>query len=89
MIVSLKHSIFLLKLKGEKRRVEIKIVEYNLQLQAHNGNGFDNWITLYNLPCDKHNVDIIEDGKRIISPNGFNGYIQKNKNQIPEYLIFR
>ena len=33
---------FCLKLKGEERKtINIKIVEYNLQLHAHNGSGFD------------------------------------------------
>ena len=41
---------FCLKLKGEERIVKIKIVEYNLQMHAHNGSGFDTWIILNNLP---------------------------------------
>ena len=46
---------FCLKLKGEERKTIInKIVEYDLQLHAHNGSGFDTWIILNNLPCDKH-----------------------------------
>ena len=47
---------FWLKVKGEERK---KIVEYNLQLFAHNGSVFDTWIILNNLPCDKLIVDII------------------------------
>ena len=31
---------FCLKLKGEERKIKNKIVEYNLQLHAHNGSGF-------------------------------------------------
>ena len=79
---------FLLKFKGEERKVKNKIVEYNLQLHAHNGSGFDTWIILNNLPCGKHIVDIIRNGKGIISLKFFNGYIQNNKNQISQYLIF-
>ena len=60
---------FCLKLKGEERKVKNKIVEYNLQMHAHNGSGFDNRIILNNLPCDKHIVDIIKNGKGIISFN--------------------
>ena len=41
---------FCLKLKGEKRKIKNEIVEYNLQLHAHNGSGFDTWIILNNLP---------------------------------------
>ena len=81
---------FLLKIKGEERKVNKKIVEYNLQMHAHNGSGFDTWIILDNLPCDKHIVgDIIKNGKGIISMKIFNGYIAKNNKQIPQYLVFR
>ena len=82
---------YLLKLKGEERKtVNNKIVEYNLQLHAHNGSGFDTWIILNNLPCDRHIVgDIIKNGKGIIELKVFNGYIYKNNKQIPQYLHFR
>ena len=82
---------FCLKVKGEERKtVNNKIVEYNLQMHAHNGSGFDTWIILNNLPCDKHIVgDFIKNGKGIISLKIFNGYIEKNRKQIPQYLIFR
>ena len=81
---------YCLKLKGEERKVNNKIVEYNLQLHAHNGSGFDTWIILNNLPCDRHIVgDIIKNGKGIIELKVFNGYIEKNKKQIPQYLHFR
>ena len=81
---------YLLKLKGEERKVNDKIVEYNFQLHAHNGSGFDTWIILNNLPCDRHIVgDYIKNGKGIISLKIFNGYIAKNNKQIPQYLHFR
>ena len=69
---------FCLKLKGEERKTNNKkIVEYKLKLHAHNGSGFDTWIKLSNLPCDKLVVDIIKNGKSIISLRVFNGYIEK------------
>ena len=81
---------FCLKLKGEGRKVKIKIVKYNLQMHAHNGSGFDTWIILNNLRCDKHIVgDIIKNGKGIIELKVFKEYICKNKKQIPQYLHFR
>ena len=81
---------YLLKLKGEERKVNNKIVEYNLQLHAHNGSGFDTWVILNNLPCDRHIVgDIVKNGKGIIELKVFNGYIYKNNKQIPQYLHFR
>ena len=81
---------YLLKFKGEERKVNNKIVEYNLQLHAHNGSGFDTWIILNNLRCDKHIVgDIIKNGKGIIELKIFNGLIYKNNKQIPQYLHLR
>ena len=78
-----------LKLKGDERKVKNKIVDYNLQMHAHNGSGFDTWIVLNNLPCDKHNVDIIKKGKGIIELKVFNGLILKNIRKIPQYFHFR
>ena len=81
---------YLLKLKGEDRKVNNKIVEYNLQMHAHNGSGFDTWIILNNLPYDRHIVgDIIKNGKGIIELKVYNGLIYKNNKQIPQYLHFR
>ena len=79
---------FLLKFKGEERRVENEIVEYNLQLHAPNGSGFDTSIILNNLPC-VHIVDNIKSGKGTLFMRVFNGYIQNKKKQNPEHLIFR
>ena len=46
---------FLIEFKGE-RKVKNKIVEYNLQLHAHKGSGFDSWIIFFrvinNLTCE-------------------------------------
>ena len=80
---------FYLKLKGDERKVKNKIVEYNLQMHAHNGSRFDTWIILKNLPCDKHIVDIVKNGKGIMELKVFNGFIHKNNKQIPQYLHFR
>ena len=74
------------KEKNKKRRK--KIVEY-VQLHAHNGSGFDTWIDLNNLFCDKQIVDSFKNGKSIISLKVFIGCIQINKKQNPQYLIFR
>ena len=81
---------FCLKLKGEERKVKNKVVEYTLQLHAHNRSGFDTWIILNILLCHKHIVgDITKNGKGIVEMKVFNGYIEKNKKQIPQYLHFR
>ena len=58
-------------------------------MHAHNGSGFDTWIVLNNLPCGKHIVDIIKNGKSIIQLKVFNGLIHKNNKKIPQYLHFR
>ena len=79
---------FCLKLKGEERKVHNKIVEYNLQLHAHNGSGFDTWIFLNNLPFDKHILgNIIKNGIGIIELKVFNGYIQKNKKKFLKIFV--
>ena len=80
---------FCLKFKGDERKLKYKIVEYLFQLHAHNGFGFDTWIILNNLPFDKHIVDIIKNGKGIISLRVFNGCVYNGKKQIPQFLIFR
>ena len=81
---------FCLKLKGEEYKDKKgKVLEYNLQLHAHNGSGFDTWIVLNNLSSDKRIVNIIKNGKGIIELKVFNGYIEKNKKQISQYLHFR
>ena len=80
---------WLLKIKGEERKVKNKIVEYILQLHAHNGSGFDTWIVLNSLDCDKRIVNIVKNGKGIIELKVFNGLIQNGKRQIPQYLHFR
>ena len=79
----------LLKFKGEERKVKNGIVEYNLQLHAQKGSGFDNWIILKNFSGDEHIVDMIKNGKGIIELKVFNGYVQNNKKQIPQYLHSR
>ena len=58
-------------------------------MHAHNVSGFDTWIILNNLPCDKQIVDIIKNGKGIIEIKVINGLIYKNNKQIPQYFHFR
>ena len=59
---------FCLKLKGDEYKDKKgKVLEYNLQLHAHNGSGFDTWIVLNNLPCDKRIVNIIKTIKVLLN----------------------
>ena len=78
---------FCLRLKDEERKVKNKVVEYNLQLHAHNCRGFDTWIVLNFLPCDKHVIDIIKNGKKIIELKMFNEYIDKIKKKSLKIFI--
>ena len=79
---------FFLKLKGEEYKDKKgKVLEYNLQLHAHNGSGFDTWIVLNNLSCEKKNINLINNVKGIIELKVSNGYIEKNKKQIPQIFI--
>ena len=41
---------YVLQYKGELKRINNKIVKYNLYLIAHKGNGFDSYVVLNNLP---------------------------------------
>ena len=78
-----KASDFCLKLKrDEYKGKKGKVLEYNLQLHAHNGSGFDTWIVLNNLSCDKIIVIIIKNGKGIIEFKVCNGYNEKNIKQL-------
>ena len=76
-------------IRGEEGKNQNRIVEYNLQPHSHNGSGFDTWIIIKILPCDKHIVDIIKNSKGMIFWSLFNGYLHTNKKQIAQYLIFR
>ena len=60
-------SDYSLNFKGEERKVKNKIVEYNFQLHAQKGCGFDTWIVLNNLPCDKRIVDKIKMEKELLN----------------------
>ena len=77
-----------LSFKGEPKKVENKIVEYNLSLIAHNGSGFDSYVVLNNLPQWRSVVKLIKNGAGIISLKIFNGYVDQNK-KIPQYVHFR
>ena len=89
-IIVEKATDFCLKLKGEEYKDKKgKVLEYNLQFHAHNGSGFDTWIVLNNLSCDKRIVNIIKNGKGNIELKVFNGFIEKKKKQNPQYLHFR
>ena len=78
-----------LKPKVAQMKVGNKIVEYSLQLDAHNGSGFDMWAMSINLPCDRRTEDTIMNGKGKTSFDVSNGYIRIIKKQLPQYLFLR
>ena len=41
---------YILQFKGEPKKINNKIVKYNLYLIAHKGSGFDSYVVLNNLP---------------------------------------
>ena len=42
--------VYVLQPKGEPKKIKKKIVNYNLYLLAHKGNGFDSYVVLKILP---------------------------------------
>ena len=77
-----------LQLKGEARRVNNKIVKYNLYILAHNGSGFDSYIVLNNFPQWPTVVSFIKNGSSIVSLKIFNGFVDQKK-RILQKVHFR
>ena len=78
-----------LSLKGESKKVNKKIVEYNLYLIAHNGSGFDSYVVLNNLPQWRNVVNLIQNGAGIVfCLKIFNGYVDPVK-KTPQYVHYR
>ena len=81
-------------LKGESKKLyrngKEYIAEYELKLIAHNGSGFDTWIILNNLPERCRIMNLIKNGKGIISLKIFNRMVNVNANSKghPQYLTF-
>ena len=63
---------YVLQYKGEPKRINNKIVKYNLYLIAHKGSGFDSYVVLNNLP-QWRTVKLIKNGSGIVSLKIFNG----------------
>ena len=77
-----------LSVKGEAKKVNNKIFEYNLYLIAHNGSGFDSYVVLNNLPKWGSVVNLIKNRTGIVSLKIFNGYVDEKK-KIPQNDHFR
>ena len=78
---------YVLQFKGEPKRINNKIVKYNLYLIAHKGSGFDSYIVLNNLP-QWRTFKLIKNGSGIVSLKIFNGYVDPVK-KIPQYVHLR
>ena len=78
---------YVLQFKGEAKRINNKIVKYNLYLIAHKGSGFDSYVVLNNV-LHWRTVSLIRNGSGIVTLKIFNGYVHQNK-KIPQYVHFR
>ena len=79
---------YVLQFKGEAKRINNKIVKYNLYLLAHKVLRFDSYVVLNNLPRWRTVVSLIKNGSGIVSLKIFNGYVDSVK-KIPQYVPFR
>ena len=75
----------ILEFKGEAKKDTNKIVEYNLDLIAHNESDCDSFVVLNNLPQWRSVVNLIKKGAGIVSLKIFKGYVDKKK-KIPQYV---
>ena len=78
---------YVLQFKGEAKRINNKIVKYNLYLIAHKRSGFDSYVVLNNLP-QWGTFKLIKNGSGIVSLKIFNGYVDPVK-EIPQYVHLR
>ena len=68
-----------LEFKGEVKRVNIEIVNYNLTLIAHNGSGFDSYVVLKSLSqWRKFNI-LLKNRVGVVSLRIFNGFVDKDE----------
>ena len=67
-----------LQFKGAAKRVNRKIVKYNLYILAHNSSDFDSYVVLNNLPQWRTVVSLIKNGSGLVSLEIFNGYVDEN-----------
>ena len=74
--------------KGEAKKVNNKIFEYNLWMIAHNWSGFDSYLILNNLLQWRSVVNLKKNGAGIFSLKIFNDYVDENK-KLPNNVRFR
>ena len=76
-----------LQYKREPKRINNKIVKYNLYLIAHKGSGFESYVVLNNLP-QWRTFKVIKNGSGIVSLKIFNGYVDQSR-KVPQYVHLR
>ena len=77
-----------LHFQGEPKRVNKKLVKWNLYLLAHKGSGFESYVVINNLPQWQTVVILIKNGSGIVSFKIFNGFVDKSK-KVPQYVFFQ
>ena len=77
-----------LSFKGETKKVKNTIVDYRLNMIAHNLSGFVSFFVLNNLPQWRSVVKVIKNWAGIFSLKVFNGYVDPNYKN-PQNLTFR
>ena len=78
---------YVLQFKGEAKRFNNKIVQYNLYLIAQKRFGFDSYVVLSNLPQWRTVVNLIKNGSGIECLTIFNGYIDENKKFLDMFIL--
>ena len=77
---------YVLQFKGEPKRINNKIVRYNLYLIAHKGSGFDSYVVLNNLPQWRTVIILIKSGSGIVTLKIFNGYVDPDKKNLNMFI---
>ena len=62
------------------------MVEWKIQLHAHNRSGFDTWKNLNNVTREQRTVDLNKTGEGSLLLKAFNEYI--GEKSIPWYVFF-
>ena len=76
-----------LSFEGEPKKVNNKIVEYDLYLIAHNGSGFDRYVVINNFPQWPSVVNLIKNRAGLVSLKIFNRYVDQNGKTLSMYIL--
>ena len=76
-----------LSFKGEPVKVKYEIVDFNINLIANNGSGFDSYIVLNNLPQWRSIINLNKNEAGIVSLTKFNGYVIEKRKILNMYIL--